>query len=96
MPEWYEFIRETRKLKQKYFIIAEIFKLVTEVVNDVLDTQREMEEKFSKLMVNENEKNPQAIGDATKSLKASTYGLHRTQKQNPLAVDNMEKIESDR
>lgn len=70
--------------------------MVTETVNDVLDTQREMEEKFSKLMVNDNEKNPQAIGEATKSLKAATYGLHRAQKQNPLGVDNMEKIESDR
>lgn len=70
--------------------------LVTEAVNDVLNTQREMEDNFSKLMMSDNEKNPQAIGEATKSLKAATYGLHRTQKQNPLAVDNMEKIESDR
>ena len=70
--------------------------MVTEAVNDVLNTQREMEDNFSKLMMSDNEKNPQAIGEATKSLKAATYGLHRTQKQNPLAVDNMEKIESDR
>jgi hypothetical protein len=69
------------------------FKLVSESVNDIINTQRELEEKFDSLI---SDRTKDSLGTVTKNLKAATYGLQRSYKQNPLTGDNLEKIESDR
>lgn len=71
-----------------------VLKLVNESVNDIIDTQRELEAKFDNIISNRGDKDE--LTNVTKSLKAATHGLHRTYKQNPIASDNLEKIESDR
>ena len=70
-------------------------KLVNENVNDIINAQKDLEEKFDNLVSN-RDSNRGSLGVVTKNLKAATYGLHRNYKQNPLTGDNLEKIESDR
>lgn len=78
-----------------YEMKANAKKLLEENINDIKETQREMEAQFSQLVV-QQERTGSKLETTRKNLKAATYGVNRAFKQNPIGGDIFEKIEIDR
>ena len=63
-------------------------------INDIKETQRDMEDEFNQALNNSSPKTD--LKNATKNLKAATHALNRSFKQNPFGSDIFQKIEADR
>lgn len=79
---------------QIVIFLLKYFKFLEENINDIRETQKEMEGQFGQLVV--QERPGSKLENATKNLKAATYGINRSFKQNPIGNDIFEKIEIDR
>lgn len=68
-----------------------------ENINDIRETQKEMEAQFGQLVLHPNsDKSATKLENATRNLKAATHAVNRSLKQNPLGNDVFQKIEIDR